>query len=284
MSLTVSPNDALTFGCPVLTKMQAAVAQKGTNPKLLWPLRDANGNPLDLAQFGCGDSDDSEGGDCNQVIFRFGDAIFPAELQQVIGQTEVAADGTVSCVLPDAVTDKAGLWRFQVAITDNDGKIQTLHDGLLSVERGFFGDPTQLTGPPTLNELRMEIRDSGIENIRLGDFEFADSELIYALTRPIRQWNERPPPIGVVNSSNFQYHYNWTRAAVGELLSMAAHNYRRNKSQMQAGGIVDQELDRDMAYEQKALLLRQEWLDFVDHKKVELNARMAWGTHASGWY
>lgn len=289
MSLTVSPTDALADGCPVLTKLRAVTAQKGTNPTMLWPMRDAAGNPLDLSELLCTPSEESQesetsGDFCGQVIFRFGDAISPCELQQVIGKLVTENPGEVSVELPDEITDEAGIWRFQVAITDAAGKIQFMNDGLLSVERGFFGDVTKLAGPPTLNELRLEIRDLGLANVRLEDFEFSDSEVVFALQKTLQQWNERPPPLNKVGSRNFPYTYNWLRAAVGELLVTASHYYRRNKTQMQAAGVVDQSLDRDQGYEMKAAQLRQEWLEFVDHKKVQLNASLGFTSMDSGWY
>ncbi len=286
MAETVRPVDATADGCPVLAKGRVVVADKGTNPTLVWELRDRDGNPLDVSAYLCDSQESEENSEqCGQVIFRFADAVLPGTIQQVIGR---AVDGGVTGLLevdlPDVITDQATIWQFQVAVTNSAGKIQHMNSGLLSIERGLFGDVDQLTGPPTLQELRLMIRDSAAENSRLQDFEFSDIEVVHAITRPIMQWNERPPQIGKVVPASFPYRENWAKAAVGELLQLAAHNYRRNKTQMSAAGVTDQSLDRDNPYEAKAQLLRQEWLAFVDHEKVRINANMAWGTHSSGWY
>ncbi len=282
---TIEATDDTADGCPVLTKLRTATTQKGTTPALSWEMRDASGLPLDLSEI-CDGSEESEDDDdhCGQVIFRFADAVDPGVIQQIIGEVEDAETGRVKVSLTCAITDRAGIWRFQVAVTNVEGKVTSMNDGLLSVERGLFGNTECLTGPPTLQELRIELRDSGIENVRDQALEFSDSELVYCLTRPLLQWNERPPMIGRMTASRFPYRYNWTRAAIGELLAIAAHNYRRNKTQMTAAGITDQSLDRDIPYDSMSQVLRQEWLAFVDHKKVEINAKAAWGTLPSGWY
>lgn len=289
MSLTVTPDDALMDGCPVLAKGRAVIAQKGTNPDLIWPMRDAQGNPIDLSSYLCTPSEESEesetqGSFCGQVIFRFADAISPCEIQQVIGSLVSETEGKVKVELPDVLTCEPGIWQFQVAITDADGKIQEMNSGLLSVERGLFGDVKRLRGAPTIQELRMELRDTPLENSRLADFEFSDAEIVFALKKPLDQWNERPPPLTHFTSRNFPFSYNWRRAAVGELLATAAHYYRRNKTQMAAAGVTDQALDRDNPYEAKSAMIRQEWLEFVDHMKVTINAQMAYGDIGSGWY
>lgn len=284
-NMTVEATDATTDGCPLLAKLRTAIVQKGTTPDLLWQMRDTSGLPIDISDV-CDGSEESEEDDdhCGQVIFRFADAVTPGVIQQIIGEVTSAEDGNVSVTLTDAITDSPGIWQFQVAVTDKDGNVLAMNAGLLSVERGLFGNTEKLCGPPTLQELRLELRDSPIQNIRIGDFEFSDAELIYCLSRPLLQWNERPPNIKKFTASTFPYRYNWTRAVVGELMALAAHYYRRNKTQMVAAGVTDQSLDRDQSYDMMSQMLRQEWLAFVDHKKVEINAQAAWGTHNSGWY
>jgi hypothetical protein len=50
-------------------------------------------------------------------------------------------------------------------------------------------------------------------------------------------WNDAPPRLNMYNASNFPYRYQWTEAAIGFLLKLAAHRYRRNALQYDAGGV-----------------------------------------------
>ncbi len=102
-----------------------------------------------------------------------------------------------------------------------------------------------------------------------------------ALTKPIRQWNETPPPIERYTTRNFPYRGAWTSAALGELHLMAANRYRRNRLQHQAGGVTIDDMKKEREYMAEGQRLTQEYAAWLSNKKVEINAKKFWGQVSS---
>lgn len=286
----VRPEDALAENCPVLTKERAAICQQGVATTVEWQLRDSNGNPIDLTacdtQADSATSLDSEivkwGG---EVVVRFADAIMPLGCTAVVNGTVVdGPNGLVRFVLPAAVYNEANIYQCSIGISNLAGEIVHVTSGLISVERSLFGFQDQVYGPPTLQEIRLQIRDTVVENSLLAAIEYSDAEIIYSLTRPLREFLETPPPITQqYTAKNFPWHNAWLNATIANLLKIAADSYRRNRLATQQGGVVIDDKNKEAPYMQAALLLSQEWKEFVIRKKAQLNAENAMGSIRSGY-
>jgi hypothetical protein len=298
--LTVSPNDDTHLDCPVLTKTRVVTVDKGVCAIINWEVRDRNGDAVDLSDcFACPDSSSSaEENSCGQVIFRFGDILGEnAEIHQVIGSIITPSLGTVQVELTSDIVSLAGVFTMQVGISVRDlddpdvYKLVHVDKGMLSVERGLFGitsTATGLGGAPTIGEIRMAMRDTAIENQLLDAVEFDDAEIVFALTRPLRYWNETPPPVAVFTATTFPFHEMWLRATIAQLLKTSAYWYERNKLPASHGGITVDDMGKANPYIQVSMLLQKEWEDFVITKKVQINAGLAMGhtgsTYGSGYW
>lgn len=281
----VRPEDALAENCPVLTKFRAAVLQRGVSADVEWQLRDVNGDPIDLSGCTLSASSQSSEGDVGQltVKVRIADAVLYGQcVYEVPGTITDATNGLIRFTPPAAVRDEANIYRLSIGLANNSAQIVWATDGLLSVERGLFGDPMQVTGPPTLQEIRLQIRDTVSENTLLAAMEFSDADIVYSLTRPLREFNETPPPLSqVFTGKNFPWHDAWLKATIANLLMIAADGYRRNRLATVQGGLTIDDKNKEPNYVQAAMLLRQEWLEFVMRKKVELNCNAAIGSLSS---
>lgn len=192
--------------------------------------------------------------------------------------------GIVRWKIPVAMSECPQVYKLQWAINDKCGRPVVINDSLLIVEGGLFGlngEASATAGPPTLDEIRIIMRDSGPEdNPLLQDVEFSDSEILYALVRPIRQFHELPPPLRrhVFNTKMFPYREHWIKATAGHLYAAAASFYRRNRLQHSSGGMNIDDRNKEREYNNIADRMLGEWLNFIQAKKVQCNAAEAMGT------
>jgi hypothetical protein len=297
--IILTADDSTNEGCPLLTKTRVIIATKGLCSVVEWQVRDKSGQPMDLGDWICADSDgDSEYDEselessepyplCGQVIFRFADAASPSYVYQAIGWSPDPETGIVRVQLPADLVAYPGLYLMQVGISaQTSADVYTLKyidKGILSIERSLFGsvDLGDLLGPPTLQEIRIALRDSGLENSLLSDVEFDDTEILHALARPLRQWNETPPPIAYFDSRSFPYHEHWLKATMALLMRSAAYWYERNRLATSAGGVTVDDKNKMQTYMLMAQGLYKEWEQFIIDKKVSINVARCYGIVSS---
>jgi len=272
----IRQNIPLHQGCEVLTKEPSITITKGQDATVEWVLRDKSGRPVDITG-ALADINDVPG--CVEVRIR--NALSgSADCHSYTAEIVDATRGVVQFELPEDVRNNACLYAVELAVRDGLGAIVFSRKGLLSVERGLYGEEsTMLQGSLTLEEIRMELRDRAAENDLLRDVEFDDAELLHAICEPIRYWNEIPPDINRFSACNFPYHSHWLRATCGHLLRIAANWYERNRLPGSGGGLT---LDDRNKMQQYLLLSKQyfdEWKIFVDRKKYELNAADCYGAY-----
>jgi hypothetical protein len=189
--------------------------------------------------------------------------------------------------LPADLVAYPGLYLMQVGISaQTSADVYTLKyidKGILSIERSLFGsvDLGDLLGPPTLQEIRIALRDSGLENSLLSDVEFDDTEILHALARPLRQWNETPPPIAYFDSRSFPYHEHWLKATMALLMRSAAYWYERNRLATSAGGVTVDDKNKMQTYMLMAQGIYKEWEQFIIDKKVSINVARCYGIVSS---
>lgn len=282
--LVIRPEDPAPFGCPILTGLKAVTGRQGMCHIIEWPFRSAEGNPVDLADLLDPASEDSEdAGDSGQVIFRFTDAIQAGSIYQRIGWSDSPVTGKVLVRLDSPIIDAAGLWKFDVAITDATGQPIQYSEGLLSIERSNFGVQTDAAGPLTLNEVRMKMRDFLGANDP-GVVEFTTEDILQAIQMPIMEWNEALPPIRpLMTASTFPFRFNWMQAVCGYLLQTAAHWARRNRFRGSVAGITDESRNFDESYDRVSMTLLEQWRQFITMKKMSINASNGFGSLGSSY-
>ena len=138
-------------------------------------------------------------------------------------------------------------------------------------------------GAITIPEIRMALLDFGCSNTLLDDVEFTDTEIMFAIRRPIDRWNETTPNLILYSPATFPWREHWMIGTVGYLLRMAAHKYRRNNLTYQASGMSVADQDKFNQYEAIAKDRIAEYDEWMRNKKIEINVANAYGTLSSGY-
>ncbi len=278
----ISPSDKEYQACPILNQIRYVGTQAGVCATLNWPVRDRDGNLVNLVS--CIGTGSSSLVDDGQLIFRFRNALDDTSvIHQIIGTSPAPSGGIAQVVLTEALVATAGIYRFDVGITTGDGKLQFVDYGFLSVERGSFSSNLHISGPLTMGEIRMELMDYDVANPLLQEVEFHDNQLMQAMIHVIQLWNESPPAVAFFTGANFPFHYHWLKMTVAELLKVAAHWYRRNKLKVVHGGMQDDEFNKDGDYMLAAREIEAEFKQWMRRKKVEINVRQAAGGIGSSY-
>jgi hypothetical protein len=127
-------------------------------------------------------------------------------------------------------------------------------------------------------EVRIFLRDADPDaNILLDDFEFSAEEIRTAMNMAVDKWNDTPPDICRMDYDRFPYRSIFLLGVASNLLSMAAHRYRRNSVSINAGGTSFSDQDKAREYDAAADRMRAEYLQAIRMKKRELNSNMGWG-------
>jgi hypothetical protein len=157
------------------------------------------------------------------------------------------------------------------------------------VRRGLFGLSNDVSkrnlGPPTVEEIRLSLRDnSPADNTLLDDFEFDAAEIAQAVVRPLQYWNEIPPPLRPAQTTKtFPFREMWLLGIQANLFSIAANNYRRNDLQYTAGGVAVADKAKEQVYAAAGGRLMQEFQGMLRAKKIEINISMFSGSIGSSY-
>lgn len=270
--------------CPILDRMKAFEISQGTNPTIEHIFRDKNGKPLDLSEL-LGDSDSASTSDTpkGSVLARVReylgvglDGVCDTIWDYTVTSPEPGA-GIVRADIDDDMTNEAGIYEVNWALKNPAGKILQIDRSILSVERSLFAPLEQLArrlGPPTLMEIRMSIRDSTATNLLTEEFEFGAEEIMQCIYRPISEWNSTPPLISKYTTKNFPHREYWLKAISGYLHQTAAAFYRRNTQTYTGSGLTKSDLDREKEYTAVAMLLINEWREWMLGFKRTQNANL----------
>lgn len=145
--------------------------------------------------------------------------------------------------------------------------------------------------PLTISEVRMAVRDQcGEQNILFDSLKFSDDQVVWAIRRPIDEFNSTGQPETAYTPTTFpgQWRSHWVTGAAGYLMRVASIGDDRDGLTYSAGGV--QINDKDVSFVLKmSQQLIEEWRAWVRSKKVEINVGQAWGTQGSdygsgGWY
>ena len=272
----------------VWLKRHTAVIRRGQQARLEVVLRDSHGDPIDISD--CLDSGESLSveGDAPTIAARFCEATSGGgDVFAATGEVITAEEGLVRITPPLEVVNVPGIYVVEVAALaqGETEQIITSQQLCLWVETGLFGNaPNVSRGPPLLSDLRIALRDFTEENELLATVDFDNTELSFALTQPIRDWNESLPRLRRrYTTQNFPYRGAWMAAAAGYLFRTAAEHYRRNKLPYNAGGTAIDDKNKAPEYDARGDGLIQEWRSFVRSQKISDNLAGAYGTLRSGY-
>lgn len=148
----------------------------------------------------------------------------------------------------------------------------------ISDRHGKRISPKGNDAPMTDMEVRIFLRDTDPDaNLLLDDFEFSPEEIRTAMNITVDRWNDTPPDIYRMDYDEFPYRSILLMGVASNLLTMAAHRYRRNSLAINAGGTSVNDQEKAGEYDQAAARLRDEYLRAIRTKKRELNTGLGWG-------
>jgi len=197
-----------------------------------------------------------------------------------------AATGQIKIVLPPNATGVPGVYFAEAAAVDRRGVIIFTNVFYVILNRGQFGSHRHMQGgPPTIQEIRLHLRDSSpAESLLLDNIKFDDAEIALAISRPIDYWNEIPPPLDPrMTTQNFPYRYHWLEAIAANLFWMVEENFRANNLTYSAAGVQVNDQDKEPNYARAAERRWANWVNFVKRQKSSMNLDLCWGGIGSSY-
>ena len=313
----VHPFTTNLYAVPLPTKRRAIFVAQGQSATIQFQFLDNFGNPVDLSiytfyyedgcqgcqgcQEGCQGCQGCQGPqDCTtaNVVMHVREALIFNRMDILEVQCIVIDDchGIVECALPLNISNNPGVYELEFGIYQPELLGSVIGNDPISqcppgtpllaysnkcylwVDRGLFGCPTNAAGgPPTVDEIRIFIRDSSPdENLLLDNFEFDLADLCQAAVLGVQYWNESQPPLWLrFNTVTYPAKYWWMHAIAGYMLMFAAHRYRRNQLPYQAGGISIDDQNKEQQYLATGSRMVQEYKEWVKQKKVQINCEAA---------
>jgi hypothetical protein len=205
-------------------------------------------------------------------------------------------NGIVEITLFEEELVKAGIWLGELVVFDvpggddsSDSDSSTSDDRTaiyrfkvyLQSEENLTNTDFSTTGL-TIAEVRLAIRDRCREdNFLLDNVEFSNTEIAWAIRRPVDFWNEIPPPLNpTYTAASFPYRYHWIYGVIGELMNIAAINYERNRLQYAAANLSVDDKDKANFYKQSAEGYLAQYRQWVLQTKKALNMNLAYNSTA----
>lgn len=295
----IEPKQTIIEGCPVLPKLQCHEVQMGQDARLIWNFKDSTGENIDLTNCydaTCISASSQPAGDFDAIgtptcgaTLRIrelsgydpvNDLVYSVDVDVLESRTGLVRARS----LPDAITRSPGIYVEEWAFFSTDGRMLFSNQCCTFVRRGLFGLSTDLTqrnyGPPTIEEIRLSLRDNApADNLLLDALEFDAAEISQAVLRPIQMWNETPPPINpLMTTKTFPFREMWLLGIQGYLMDIAANNYSRNHLAYNAGGMSVDDKNKFQQYQQKSMALLQQFQNMLRAKKIEINISLFGGT------
>jgi hypothetical protein len=293
---TIRPKQTVIDGCPVLPKLQCHEVQMGQDARLIWNFKNPQGELVDLTDAlsyssASGNTFDAVGTPGQGVTLRMRElsgADYRDEIYSINVTVLDAASGLVRAdSLPDAIVRAPGVYMEEWAVFTSEGRMLFSNQCCTFVRRGLFGvdiNPVKRNlGPPTLEEIRMALRDNAPQdNMLLDEVEFDAAEIAQAILRPIQYWNETPPPIQpMLTTKTFPFREMWMLGIQSYLFNMAANHYRRNQLAYSAGGVSVDDKNKEQQYLAASNMLQQQFREMLRAKKIEINISLFAGSLGS---
>jgi len=271
--------------CP--NEMPTLCFQQQTKGSQTVQIRDKNGNPYPL--------DPSLHAVCFVTRGEWLSNTNPLAVEVVISDP---ANSIITLDLTVADLPKAGIWLGEFLVYEKPVAVEESSSSSSSTDttpgsqdviyrfKCYLQSEENLTNLDmtttglTIAEIRLAIRDRCREdNFLLDNIEFSNTEIAWAIRRPIEYWNEIPPPLSPrYTPSTFPYRYHWVGAVIGELLQIASHNYERNRLQYAAANLSIDDKDKSSYYIQSSARYLAEYKQWVLQTKKSINMNLAFGS------
>lgn len=272
-------------GQPLLSRMRAVSISQGQCATIDWQMIDRDGVPVNMSA-------------CNaapyKVVLRLKEQISLGNarpVQEVDATVVSASDGKVQAQLSQNMVGMPGIYYAEMALINvpaqaaNQPCVVFSNTFYLIINRSTFDNDERNSGPPSIAEIRLHLRDSSpAESYLLENLMFDDAEIALAIARPVQYWNEIPPPLGTgYNTQNFPFRYHWLEGICANLFLMVAEQYRRNQLSYQAGGIAVDDQNKEGSYERAGQTRWQAYREWVRATKASINLESCYGEVGSNY-
>jgi hypothetical protein len=276
-SLSVVPQQVtLVEGTPNPTKPGCFVVPQSQPATLEWTVRDpVTGCVVDLTT--CG----------GPVRLRLREALSIGNRSSSGTQLDTTPtdpeNGVIQVDLPLSAVFAPGVSKGEFGVFNADERLLFVNQFYLVVNRSVWAEEESPTGPPTMDEIRLHLRDtSAADNLWLAVQEFDGAEIAECIVRPVAFFNEAQPPLDRrYNTCTFPWRHNWLDGTVACLYQMASLHYARVHLPYSAGGT---QIDDKNKVKEYVVVAQQKWEVFtkwVQWQKVQINALGAYQTTGS---
>lgn len=273
-STSASPVVSRVENRPVSGRRRAVSSPAGLPLSIDWVMTDRSGNALDLTTVANG-----------TVKYKAIDAvpIGGEAWTEFAGTIATAAAGVVTLPIDPTLLTCPAVLTVDVAVVSDAAAMVAANRFILYVDRSGWAATADDMGPPSVDEIRLHMRDSGPEdNMWLDAEEFDLAEVANAVEKCVRHWNEALPPIDQkYRTATWPWRMNMLDGVTSYLYRMAARHYRRVHLPYQAGGLAVDDKNKSAEYEQIAAALWQQYASWVQDQKVVLNVQGAYGVLGS---
>lgn len=308
---TITRRDSEIDDEPLLARKRAVVVPAGSAFLLPWAFRDAAGRAVDLSPL----APQADPPEFPPARLRLAEAVLAAAgTREYAGSLAVAAPGAAGSLywtptlpapfglpnpeptpggalfrIPGDAALAAGVYRAEAAACRaSDGGPEILDAFDVYVEPSLFsGLPGPGTGPPLIRDVRVRVRDSSpAENRLLDELQFDDAEIAHAVVRTVRHYNDVPPLLAPVDTTNFPFPDLWLVGIRATLFEIASDWYRKNHLATSAGGIAVEDMAKARDFEAAAGRELDKWRSDVRARKAVLNVAGGFGSTAGRyrWY
>jgi len=264
------------FGGDLLQRKRAIGIRQTTKSSLKAHLLDGSGNPVDLIYYGFTTSTTAT----ELIVAKVREAsLVDSTVYSAYATVVDATTGLIEFDIPEGARDVAGVYLAEVGVFDTSSNLLFTNEYYIYVEPSAWS-ATQYLGPPTLDEIRLSIRDSDAnENELLGQLDFDVAEIASAVTRTVRYWNVAPPVlrVAIYSTRTFPFRDIWLEGAQLNLFAMAEEGYRRNFLKAAAGGTVTDDRNRHREYNVAYREHLARFNDSITREKVSINLSQCFG-------
>jgi hypothetical protein len=284
------PETATEFEESLLSKKRGCRARENTTVTIQMTMRNKDGNAIDLTQHNIGGSSSSSSSSVTEqgsVQIRFREGSLVVSTTYAVTATVLSATaGLVSCTVPSEVTALPGVWLVEAGALDADDNLLFTDEAYIYVEHSAWTTTPGTKGPPTIDDVRLSLRDSSpFENELIDDYDFDIAEIASAAIRAVQFWNEQPPPVpnAVFSTHSFPFREIWLQGIQLFLFQAAEEHYRRNHFKHSAGGVVTDDKNRHNEYNSAWKERMATFRNLVIHNKARINASNAYGSFGASY-
>lgn len=190
------------------------------------------------------------------------------------------ASGHVSVTLTKKELTMPGLWWGAFVTKDEEGNTIDQYACWLHIKKSI--ESTRGIAPITVPEVRAYLLDRCGDNELLGEMQCSDDEILNAMRLAVEEWNATPPVVTTFTTTNFPYRYPWLICTCAHVLRSLSIKQSRNNASFQTGTVMINDSDKGPIFQRYAEQFRQEWTQWMNAKKRELNVKAGWGVSIIG--